>query len=219
MPPVDQIPQAPPTGRYRYRADRSSAAKRETEARRDLELLQAVSENDRVTQRTLARRLGIALGLANVYLKRLARKGLIKCVNVQSNRIMYLITPTGIAEKTRLTYEFMEYSLSLYRQFRTELRARLERCPAGARIAICGTGEAAELAYLTLRERGLEPCAIFGVADRHQRFLGMPVLPVSRETASIADWIVIATLEDAAPWIAAFTQEGVDQERLLTIRQ
>ena len=68
-------------------------------------MLEAVAGNERITQRTLARRLGIAVGLTNLYLKRLARKGFIKFVNVRPNRIVYLVTPKGIAEKTRLTYE------------------------------------------------------------------------------------------------------------------
>ena len=84
------------------------------EAHRDLKLLEAVEQDSRVTQRSLASKLGIALGLTNIYLRRLVRKGYIKCVNVQSNRITYLITPRGIAEKARLTYEFMDYSLHLY---------------------------------------------------------------------------------------------------------
>src|SRR5947208_15424062 len=112
------------------------------EAHRDLKLLEAVEQNSRVTQRNLATRLGIALGLTNIYVKRLVRKGYIKCVNVQPNRLFYLITPTGIAEKTRLTYEYMEYSLRMYREtrhrFRTEMGRHLEarRSP----LAIYGTG-------------------------------------------------------------------------------
>ena len=99
------------------------------EAHRDLKLLEAVEQDSRVTQRSLATKLGIALGLTNIYLKRLVRKGYIKCVNVQSNRITYLITPRGIAEKARLTYEFMDYSLHLYGEVRQHLRDR----PAGVR--------------------------------------------------------------------------------------
>jgi predicted transcriptional regulator len=71
------------------------------EAHRDLKLLEAVEADSRVTQRGLSTQLGIALGLTNIYLKRLVRKGYVKCVNVQSNRITYLLTPTGIAEKWR----------------------------------------------------------------------------------------------------------------------
>ena len=130
------------------------------EAHRDLKLLQAVEADSCVTQRGLATRLGIALGLTNVYLRRLARKGYIKFVNVQSNRISYLITPRGIAEKARLTYEFMDYSLHLYREVRQHLRAVLRECAAAnRRVAIYGRGEAAELAYLSLKEYGLKPLA------------------------------------------------------------
>src|SRR5262245_48408072 len=150
------------------------------EAHRDLKLLEAVEKNARVTQRTLAQKLGIALGLTNIYLKRLVRKGYIKCVNVQSNRISYLITPRGIAEKARLTYEFMDYSLHLYGEVRQHLRAALQECAAaGRRVAIYGRGEAAELAYLSLKEAGLEPVAVFD-ADGRENFLGMDVLPIAQ---------------------------------------
>src|SRR5258708_22982970 len=83
------------------------------EAHRDLKLLEAVEADSRITQRGLSTQLGIALGLTNIYLKRLVRKGCIKCVNVQSNRITYLLTPPGIAEKLRPTYQFMAFSLHL----------------------------------------------------------------------------------------------------------
>src|SRR5882757_9777456 len=143
------------------------------EGHRDLKLLEAVEEDSRVTQRSLATRLGIALGLTNIYLKRLVRKGFIKCVNVQSNRISYLITPRGIAEKARLTYEFMDYSLHLYGAVRQRLRAALQECAATNRsVAIYGRGEAAEIAYLSLKECGLEPVAVFE-DEAGEDFLGM----------------------------------------------
>src|SRR4030081_905532 len=118
------------------------------EAHRDLKLLEAVEQNSRVTQRSLATKLGIALGLTNIYLRRLVRKGYIKCVNVQSNRISYLITPRGIAEKARLTYEFMDYSLHLYGEVRQHLRGVLqESASADRRAPLCGRDEGAGAAY------------------------------------------------------------------------
>src|SRR5262245_325653 len=133
----------------------------DVEAHRDLRLLEAVHEDSRVTQRGLAGKLGIALGLANIYLKRMIHKGYIKVVNVQPNRISYLITPRGIAEKARLTYEFMDYSLHLYGEVRQHLREAMQDCAAaGKRVAIYGSGEAAELAYLSLKESGLDPVAV-----------------------------------------------------------
>src|SRR3954470_2509534 len=165
------------------------------EAHRDLKLLEAVEQDSRVTQRGLATKLGIALGLTNIYLRRLVRKGYIKCVSVQSNRISYLITPRGIAEKARLTYEFMDYSLHLYGEVRQHLRAVLQDCAAaGRRVAIYGRGEAAELAYLSLKEFGLDPVAVFD-GDGGKEFLGMPVRPL-REHAEVGyDLMIVATLE------------------------
>src|SRR5438132_3372671 len=118
----------------------------DVESRRELTVLEAVEQDRHITQRNLAAKLGVALGLTNIYLKRLVRKGYVKCVNVQSNRLRYLLTPKGIAEKSRLTYEFMEYSLFLYGQVRGHLRKVLESAALGnrRRIAVYGTGEAAE---------------------------------------------------------------------------
>ena len=55
---------------------------------RELAVLEAIENDARLTQRSLASTLGIALGLTNLYLKRLVRKGYIKCVNVRSNRLL-----------------------------------------------------------------------------------------------------------------------------------
>ena len=181
------------------------------EAHRDLKLLEAVERNSRVTQRSLATKLGIALGLTNMYLKRLVRKGYIKCVNVQSNRISYLITPRGIAEKARLTYEFMDYSLHLYGEVRQHLRMVLQECAAaGRRVAICGRGEAAELAYLSLREFGLEPVAIFD-DDNGLEFLGMPVRPIAEHHDVAYDLMIVATLDRSGNQVAALIRSASPQ--------
>jgi DNA-binding Lrp family transcriptional regulator len=189
------------------------------EARRHLRLLEAVEEDSRVTQRGLAVKLGIALGLTNIYLKRLVRKGYIKCVNVQSNRLSYLITPRGIAEKVRLTYEFMDYSLHLYSEVRHHLRGMLHECAAsGSRIAIYGRGEAAEIAYLSLKEFRLEPIAIFD-EESGDDFLGMPVRPIAEHADVPYDLIVVATLESSGRQWASLVKDGIPPDKLFPLRQ
>src|SRR6185436_11547132 len=189
------------------------------EAHRDLKLLEAVEADSRVTQRGLSTQLGIALGLTNIYLKRLVHKGYIKCVNVQSNRITYLLTPRGIAEKARLTYEFMDYSLHLYGEVRQHLRAVLIDCAAaGARVAISGRGEAAELAYLSLKESGLEPVAVFD-KDAGQEFLGMPVRPIAEHDQVEYDLIIVATLDRSGQQMTDLLDAGVPREKLFPLRK
>jgi predicted transcriptional regulator len=189
------------------------------EAHRDLRLLEAVEQDSRVTQRSLATKLGIALGLTNIYLKRLARKGYIKFVNVRSNRITYLITPRGIAEKARLTYEFMDYSLHLYSEVRQHLRVVLQECAAAdRRVAIYGRGEAAELAYLSLREFGLEPVAVFD-AQSGADFLGMPVRAITEHETVAFDLLILATLEPSSDHLAALVRDGLPIEKIFPLRR
>jgi DNA-binding MarR family transcriptional regulator len=182
-------------------------------------MLEAVHQNGQVTQRGLASKLGIALGLANIYLKRMVHKGFIKVVNVQPNRITYLVTPRGITEKARLTYEFMDYSLHLYGEVRQHLRTALQACAeAGKRVAICGSGEAAELAYLSLKESGLEPVAVFD-HDGHHEFLGMPVLPIADHATVEFDLIIVATLDQSGRQLQELIDAGVARNRLFPLRQ
>lgn len=190
----------------------------DTEARRDLQALEAIADNERITQRSLSTTLGIALGLTNLYLKRLVRKGYVKCVSVRPNRLRYLITPAGIAEKTRLSYEFMDYSLHLYGRVRQHLRRVLEPLVAGGRrrVAICGSGEAAELAYLSVLELGLELVAVFDGTTK-RTFLGRPVLDVNDHDTVSFDAIVVATLDPPGAIIDRLVALGVPLESIVTL--
>jgi len=191
----------------------------DVEAHRDLRLLEAVHEDSRGTQRGLASKLGIALRLANSYLTRMIHKGYIKCVNVQPNRISYLVTPRGIAEKARLTYEFMDYSLHLYGEVRHHLREAMQDCAeAGKRVAIYGSGEAAELAYLSLKESGLEPVAIFDETGGSM-FLGMPVVPISEHANTEFDLMIVATLDRSGQPSVDLLKIGVPRDKLFPLRK
>jgi DNA-binding MarR family transcriptional regulator len=192
---------------------------------RDLEILTAISEGHPFTQRDLAERLGVALGLTNLYLKRLARKGFIKITDfprkpAARKRLRYLLTPQGISEKTRLTYEHVAYSLSLYRRARQTLRESLSQLPEGGmkRIALYGTGEAAELAYLTLKEFGLEPVGVFS-RDGAEAFLGFPVRRLAEIPGEEIDGVVVATFDPPEGQLAELLAIGVPAEKLLTLRR
>jgi len=190
------------------------------EARHELELLEALSENAHLTQRGLAAKLGMAVGLTNIYLKRLARKGHLKCVNVRSNRLLYLVTPAGIAEKTRLTYEFMQHSLRLYRDARSRLRAVLSEIVVrpGVAVAIVGSGEPAELVYVCLKELGIEPVAVFG-ENPDAMVSGAHVRNIDDHAAIEFDAMIVATFENPEPLIGALVHRGIPRERLVTLRE
>ena len=93
-----------------------------------LEILQAIENKRDVTQRHLADRLDVALGLANSYLKRSVRKGLVKIQQAPANRYFYYLTPQGFAEKSRLTAQYLSTSFDFYRQASDSLRKVFEKC-------------------------------------------------------------------------------------------
>ena len=192
---------------------------------RELEILSAIEEGRPVTQRLLAAHLGVALGLTNLYLKRLARKGYIKIVEfprkpAARKRLRYLLTSKGLAEKTRLTYEHMTYSLNLFRRTRETLRESLLLLPRNGwkRIALYGNGEAAELAYLTLREVGIEPVGVFA-SSGGGTFLGFPVQAATRLADAEIDAVVLATFDPADHALLELTALGIPSEKVLTLRR
>lgn len=146
------------------------------QGQRDLLLLTEVERDGGVTQRSLAAKLGVALGLANLYLKRLVRNGYISIASIPSHRVRYVLTPEGSAEKSRLTSLHIEYVLSHYRDIRGRFREALSHMAHNGmkRVVIYGTTELAEMAYLSLREMQM---TLVGFVDdgRQESFLSYPV--------------------------------------------
>jgi len=127
-----------------------------------LSLLTALADEPNTTQKDLATRLGVAVGLVNSYLKRVIYKGYVKTKQLERRRLRYLLTPAGIKEKTRLTYEFLRYSYQYIREVRRKVsQAMMPFARDGKRrVIFYGSGEVAELAYLAVRELGMELVAV-----------------------------------------------------------
>tara|TARA_B100000427_G_C15340763_1_gene521076 strand:+ start:137 stop:445 length:309 start_codon:yes stop_codon:yes gene_type:complete len=91
------------------------------------EVLRKLQKKPNSSQRELAKELGFSLGKLNYCLKSLQKKGLVKLENFrkQSNKISYLryvITPEGIAERTKLTVNFMKRKMKEYDELKEELK-------------------------------------------------------------------------------------------------
>jgi len=188
------------------------------QGQRDLFLLTELERDGAVTQRSLSTKLGVALGLTNLYLKRLARKGYIKITTIPSHRIRYLLTPQGFTEKSRLTYLYMQYSLSHYRDMRARLREALSRATENGvkRVVVYGTGELAEMAYLSMKEMNL---TLVGFIDdgRREHFLSYPV----SEPRAIIDWefdaVLLTDLENGYKHRQRLVEQYIPQAKILTL--
>ncbi len=141
-----------------------------------LRLLDRISRDGEASQRHLARDLNVALGLANVYLRRCVRKGLVKVRQVPRRRYIYYLTPRGFTEKARLTADYFTSSLQVFRRARARFAAGFEsgRARGWRRFALAGDGDLAEIALLTARECGVEIVGLVSRSGVKNRF-GLPV--------------------------------------------
>jgi DNA-binding MarR family transcriptional regulator len=144
-----------------------------------LSVLTSIERDSAITQRKLARELGIALGLANAYLRRCVRKGLVKMSQVPLNRYAYYLTPQGFAEKSRLTAEYLTVSLDFFRRARADCVALFRQCEAqGWRsVALFGAGDLAEIAVLSAGETAVEVLCVIDPGQPGRRCGGHPIVP------------------------------------------
>lgn len=163
-----------------------------------LGVLSAVERDSTITQRNLSNELGIALGLANAYLKRCVRKGLIKVTQAPLNRYGYYLTPTGFAEKSRLTGEYLALSFKFFRDSRRSCTALFGECRARGyqRVALGGAGELAEVAVLSAAEAGIDIDCVIDAQSDQARCAGRPVVAglaeaLARANAGGIDAIVV----------------------------
>ncbi len=125
---------------------------------RDLELLNHITVDPDASQATLASQLGVAVGTINWHLKRLIEKGYVKVRRAERRKLKYIITPEGIALRAKLTLNYIQTSLGLYRLIRERsLKALQEVRNAGFNaIRIEGDGDVAEICRLTCLEQNFE---------------------------------------------------------------
>lgn len=144
-----------------------------------LGVLNAIQESSEVTQRSVARELGIALGLANAYLKRCVKKGLIKVAQVPSNRYAYYLTPRGFSEKSKLTAEYLSQSFLFFRLARSQCEGLFAYCAERGwrRVVLAGASDLGEIATLCAREHGVEVIGFFEAGSNRASFAGLPVFP------------------------------------------
>tara|TARA_B100001996_G_C18484978_1_gene525293 strand:+ start:375 stop:680 length:306 start_codon:yes stop_codon:yes gene_type:complete len=89
-------------------------------------LIRKISKNSNLSQRGLANELGVSLGKVNYCLKSLKKKGLVKIQNFQKSknkiRYLYVLTPKGISEKSKITLKFMKRKMQEYDELKKEIK-------------------------------------------------------------------------------------------------
>ena len=91
----------------------------------NLDVLRAIHKKPKASQREMAKYLGFSLGKLNYCLKALKVKGLVKISNFKKNpnksNYIYILTPKGITQKTKLTINFMKRKMKEYEELKKEI--------------------------------------------------------------------------------------------------
>lgn len=180
---------------------------------RSLRLMAELEDGRPISQREIAGRLGIALGLVNSYLKSLVARGLVTVKAYPRNRYAYLLTPQGFAEKSQLAYRHLNNFHALYRITRQDSLALFQTLleQGVARVSFCGLDDLTEIAFLSLREAGLELATVMD-EEGGGNFLGMAVVSLAEGVARGREPIVITSLQRAARLKEALLELGVAEQ-------
>jgi DNA-binding MarR family transcriptional regulator len=151
---------------------------------RDLRLLEELEKNPIVSQRELSHKFGIALGVTNACLKRMARKGWIRIRGLNHRKIGYYLTPKGFTEKAELTLHLFSYIVQHYAELKKIISQRLLEMQHDGlkRIVFYGVSDEMEVAYITLQGVNLK---LVGIVEDDEKFqpqiiFGYELEPVSR---------------------------------------
>jgi DNA-binding MarR family transcriptional regulator len=183
----------------------------------ELEFLTAVERGDVVTQRSLSKRIGVAVGLINALIKRSTVKGYVKARQAPYKRYAYYLTPEGFAEKSRLVGEYLQSSLEFFRKARNQYSEIFQAAARNGtkRLAIVGGGELADIAVLAATSEGVPLVAIIDPRAREtsDRF----GVAVKRSLADIepVDLVVIAD-EQCPQAIYEELRKSLSDDRIMT---
>jgi len=191
----------------------------QTDDYRSLLLLDEISKNNELTQRDLSKKLGVALGLINSYIKNLASKGYITISTIPKKRYAYYLTTSGFKEKTRLTYQHLQNFTSLYRVARRDFQALFHNIKRShtQKIVFCGVDEVTEIAYLSLKEADLDLAAVVEINPRGKRFFGYEVHPVSYLAAIDYDIVIITCFQGEQLLKETLLDAGVPEDKIYGI--
>ena len=191
------------------------ASKEALESELSLRLLSTIEGDRSVTQRSLALRLGIAVGLTNAYFKRCVRKGWVKAQAVPARRYAYYLTPKGLSEKSRLVGEYLTSSLGFFRNARAQCADCLAESHARGwlSLALVGAGDLAEIATLAGRESPVDLALVIAPGYNGATAAGLPVA-TALERARDYDAVLLTDFQSAQETYEALRRYLPD-ERIL----
>ncbi len=177
---------------------------------RDLRLLEELEKHPIISQRELSHKFGIALGVTNACLKRMARKGWIRVIGLNHRKIGYYLTPKGFSERAKLTVHLISCTIQHYSELKKIISQRLLEMQSNGvqRIVFYGVSDEMEVAYITLQGVNLH---LVGIVEDDEKFrpqilLGFELEPVSRIQEFKPQGVLITSTQDISQKRERLTQ-------------
>lgn len=187
---------------------------------KSLLLLDEIAKGEPLSQRDLSKRLHIALGLVNSYVKNLIAKGYVTIKEIPSRRYVYYLTPTGFAEKTRLTYHHLQNYTNLYRNARKDFQKLFQDLYLQnvRSVVFAGADELAEIAYLSLQEVDIELAAVVDDSAEGRSFFRTTVMPFHTISHLNYDSVILTSFLKRDLVYQLLLEQKVPKEKIFRLR-
>ena len=199
--------------------DLNSGKSANQDSYKSLQLLDEISKGETLSQRDLSKKLNVALGLVNSYLKNLVSKGYVTIKTIPAKRYTYYLTPKGFTEKTRLTYQLLQDYTNIYKEARKNFQTLFhDLSMSGAKkVVFAGVDEVAEIAYLSLQEVDIELAGAFDDAKKGSKFFKTIVMPFNKIHTMDYDMVVLSTFLRRDVVYQSLLENRVSEDRILAI--
>lgn len=178
-----------------------------------LKLINEIEKGESISQRTISKELGVALGLANALIKKFIKKGFLKLSQAPMKRYAYYITPKGLTEKSRLTAQYLKNSLEFFKTSRVEFEQEFLKIKelSYSNLILVGIGELAEIAIMASHSINLQIDAILDSKTNVKQFYGIKVYKKikSLESKDAKNIFVITDMIDHQKWFDFLKKEKV----------
>jgi len=186
---------------------------------KSLQILEEIDNSHSPSQRDLARRLDMSLGLVNSFIKRLARKGYLKVTTIPRNRVKYILTPMGFAEKSRLTYEFIQYSFHFYKRALGNFQSLLNELEKKGvkHLVFYGANDLAEIAFISLKATDIKLVGIVDDLRQGGKFLDFTVKSTGELSTLEFDRIIITTVDSKQAIYNKLREKKIPDQRIIML--
>lgn len=195
--------------------DKDNALLRPSSEMLDLRALEEIEKNPSISQRDLARNLGVALGFANACIKNMAHRGYIKLKKAQGNKFTYYITPSGIKAKIALTCRAFADTVSFYSGAKSHIRGFFERIRALGvlRLVFFGVDDLLDIIFIVAQDFDFEVLAVVEPGRKEQgAYMGRPLMPPEKLAELAPDLVVLSSLKHEKRMHATMKSLGLDIE-------